>query len=83
MAGHTHQNYYFKDSFGIHHMLLPAILETPPGSDAYGWIDVYEDQLVVTGVGDMASLDLPISGAQGQGRKSTLRSALMRGKDDR
>lgn len=54
-AGHTHQNGYCCDEAGIHHMVLPAVLETPPGRDAYGWVEVRPEGLRVVGVDSMAS----------------------------
>jgi hypothetical protein len=50
MAGHTHQNGYLVDESGIHHLVLPAVLETPPGRDAYGTVEVLADRLVLKGV---------------------------------
>lgn len=57
LTGHTHTNGYYHDDAGVHHIVLPAVLETPPGNDAYGWVDVYEDRLVVTGVDCMQSIE--------------------------
>eukprot|EP00775_Hariotina_reticulata_P008244 gene8244-8434_t len=45
IAGHTHQNGYLVDTAGIHHLVLPAIVETPPGRDCYGWVEVFRDRL--------------------------------------
>ena len=55
-AGHTHQNGYFCDEAGVHHIVLPAVLETPPGRDAYGWVEVWPEGLRVRGVDTMASM---------------------------
>lgn len=59
MAGHTHQNGYLLDEHGIHHLVLPAVLETPPGRDCYGHVDVWEDRIEIQGVDTMMSLHLP------------------------
>lgn len=50
IAGHTHQNGYLVDAEGIHHMVLPGVVETAPGRDAYGVVEVYEDRLLLKGV---------------------------------
>ena len=42
--------------WGIHHLVLPAVLETPPGRDAYGVMEVWEDRIVLRGVDTMMSL---------------------------
>lgn len=59
MSGHTHQNGYVLDEFGIHHVVLPAVLETPPGRDCFGHVEVYEHGLELHGVDTMMSLSLP------------------------
>jgi manganese-dependent ADP-ribose/CDP-alcohol diphosphatase len=50
IAGHTHQNGYLVDEAGIHHMVLPGVVEAPPGRDCYGIVDVFGDRLVLNGV---------------------------------
>lgn len=45
---------------GIHHIVLPAVLETPPGRDCYGHVEAYADRLVLHGVDTMMSLECPI-----------------------
>jgi manganese-dependent ADP-ribose/CDP-alcohol diphosphatase len=50
IAGHTHQNGYLVDQAGIHHMVLPGVVEAPPGRDCYGIVDVFGDKLVLNGV---------------------------------
>lgn len=41
ISGHDHEGGYFKDSFGIHHIIPPAPLECDLGDVAYGYISVY------------------------------------------
>lgn len=60
IAGHTHQNGYYLDAAGIHHVVLPAVLETPPARDCYGWVDVYDHALHLHGVDTMMSLELQV-----------------------
>lgn len=50
IAGHTHQNGYLVDEAGVHHMVLPGVVEAPPGRDCYGVVEVYTDRLVLKGV---------------------------------
>ena len=50
IAGHTHQNGYLVDDSGIHHMVLPGVVEAPPGRDCYGVVEVFEDRLELKGV---------------------------------
>lgn len=49
LAGHDHKGGYSVDSHGVHHRVLEAALECPPGTDAYGHIDVYHDRLSLSG----------------------------------
>lgn len=58
LAGHSHTGGYTKDSHGVHHRVLEAILECPPGTDAFGHIDVYEHRISLVGVGRMESADM-------------------------
>ncbi|KAH7446122.1 hypothetical protein KP509_01G040100 [Ceratopteris richardii] len=55
LAGHAHKGGYTRDSHGVHHRVLEAILECPPGTDAFGHIDVYEDCITLVGVDRMDS----------------------------
>ncbi|PRQ17193.1 putative hydrolase [Rosa chinensis] len=58
LAGHDHKGGHSIDSRGVHHRVLEAALECPPGTDAYGYIDVYDDKLLLTGTDRMASTDM-------------------------
>ncbi len=60
MAGHTHQNGHVHDEWGIHHVVLPAVLETPPGRDCFGEVLVFCDRIELRGVDAMMSLNLPL-----------------------
>ncbi|PIK45455.1 putative manganese-dependent ADP-ribose/CDP-alcohol diphosphatase [Apostichopus japonicus] len=57
-CGHTHLQGYAVDGHGIHHVVLPGIIETPPGQNGYATVHVYPDRLDVRGVGLMPSLTL-------------------------
>ena len=47
----------------MHHRVLDAVLETEPGKDCYGWIDVYNNYLDLVGVGDLQSQKMPFGEA--------------------
>jgi manganese-dependent ADP-ribose/CDP-alcohol diphosphatase len=50
-CGHDHDGGYFRDKHNIHHITFPAVLETPPNSNAYATVKVYKDHVSVVGVG--------------------------------
>lgn len=58
LAGHAHTGGYSVDSHGIHHRVLEAALECPPGSDAFGYINVYQDRLTLSGTDRMTSTEM-------------------------
>eukprot|EP00879_Flechtneria_rotunda_P008922 GHRR01009342.1.p1 GENE.GHRR01009342.1~~GHRR01009342.1.p1 ORF type:complete len:381 (+),score=139.15 GHRR01009342.1:401-1543(+) len=72
MAGHTHQNGYMLDEAGIHHIVLPAVLETPPGRDAHGWVEVWQDMLLLQGVDTCMSYEIQLSSAAMQRQQIVL-----------
>ncbi|KAM6898507.1 manganese-dependent ADP-ribose/CDP-alcohol diphosphatase [Lycodopsis pacificus] len=52
MAGHDHDGGYYQDKdTGVHHMTLAGVIETPPDSNAFGTVSVYEDRMVLKGNG--------------------------------
>ena len=57
------QDGYTIDKHGVHHRVLDAVLETEPGKDCYGWIDVCSDHLDLAGVGDLDSQKMPFGTA--------------------
>lgn len=57
-AGHDHKGGYAIDSRGVHHRVLEAALECPPGSNAFGHVDVYHDRLSLIGSDRMASTEM-------------------------
>ncbi|KAK4382023.1 Manganese-dependent ADP-ribose/CDP-alcohol diphosphatase [Sesamum angolense] len=48
LAGHTHKDGYSVDSYGVHHRVLEAALECPPGTNAFGYVDLFPDRLLLT-----------------------------------
>ncbi|XP_017548624.1 manganese-dependent ADP-ribose/CDP-alcohol diphosphatase isoform X2 [Pygocentrus nattereri] len=51
MAGHDHDGGYCRDEYGVHHLTLEGVIETPSGSNAFGTVYVYEDKMVLKGKG--------------------------------
>lgn len=52
MAGHDHDGGYHMDNdTGTHHLTLEGIIETPPDSDAFATVSVYEDRMELKGYG--------------------------------
>eukprot|EP00048_Salpingoeca_helianthica_P021991 m.15669 g.15669 ORF g.15669 m.15669 type:complete len:309 (+) comp6734_c0_seq1:775-1701(+) len=56
-AGHDHSGGYELDECGIHHLVLPSVLQTKPGTPCHAVVKVYEDRLVVDGRGAMPSYE--------------------------
>ncbi|XP_038831143.1 manganese-dependent ADP-ribose/CDP-alcohol diphosphatase [Salvelinus namaycush] len=54
MAGHDHDGGYHRDDSGVHYLTLEGVIETPPGSDAFGTVYVYEDRMFLKGYGRMS-----------------------------
>ncbi|CAI5510582.1 unnamed protein product [Closterium sp. Naga37s-1] len=49
IAGHAHFGAYALDARGIHHRILEGAVECPPGTVAFGHVDVYPDRLCIIG----------------------------------
>lgn len=54
IAGHDHDGGYCLDSHGIHYITVPGIIETPPGSHAFGTVQVYEGSMILKGRGSVS-----------------------------
>lgn len=63
-AGHAHSGGYALDAKGIHHRVLEAALECPPGTDAFGRVDVYAAKMCLRGEGRMSSTCMEFSPRQ-------------------
>ena len=61
VTGHDHPGGYARDGRGIHHLVCPAVVEAPPGSNGFATIDVHADRLVVRGTGTFPSYELPFA----------------------
>ena len=59
LAGHTHRDGHHVDDAGLHHRVLASVLECPPGTNAYGHIDVWPHAARLRGVGHVGSTHLP------------------------
>lgn len=52
MAGHDHDGgYHLDQDTGVHHVTVEGVIETPPDSDAFGLVCVYEDRMELKGSG--------------------------------
>ncbi|PRW39318.1 manganese-dependent ADP-ribose CDP-alcohol diphosphatase-like [Chlorella sorokiniana] len=60
MAGHAHMDGMATDEAGIRHRVCKAVLETPPGRECYGIVDVYPDAIHIRGVDTFASEHWPL-----------------------
>ncbi|KAL5544143.1 hypothetical protein UlMin_007927 [Ulmus minor] len=58
LAGHDHKGGHSIDSHGIHHRVLEAALECPPGTDSFGYVDVYDDRISLVGTDRMVSAEM-------------------------
>ena len=55
-AGHAHRQGQHTDENGVHHHVLPALLETAPEEGAcHGFVTVCEEGILIDGVGALAS----------------------------
>ena len=59
LAGHTHREGHHVDEAGVHHRVLPSVLECPPGANAFGHVEVWPHGARLRGSGLMASTPLP------------------------
>ncbi|XAR67965.1 CDP-glycerol diphosphatase [Bertholletia excelsa] len=58
LGGHDHKGGHSIDSHGVHHRVLEAALECPPGTDAFGHVDVFDDRLLLFGTDRMLSTEM-------------------------
>ncbi|EYU22196.1 hypothetical protein ABFS82_09G013000 [Erythranthe guttata] len=58
IGGHAHKGGYAVDSYGVHHRVLEAALECPPGTNAFGCVDLFSDGLFLTGKDRLASQEM-------------------------
>ena len=58
LAGHCHDGGYFKDNSNIHHLTFKAIVETHPSSNSYATFKVFDDRILVDGVGEIPKFEI-------------------------
>ena len=51
LAGHCHEGGYYYDEKRIHHITLQAIVECEPDINAFATVHVYNQHLVIEGIG--------------------------------
>lgn len=57
-SGHDHQGGYFRDKYNVHHITFAAIVETPPNSNAYATVKVYNNKVSIEGVGKIDNYEI-------------------------
>lgn len=55
LSGHTHETGYSVDKHDIHHITIPGIVETPPGSNDFATVDVFNERIEVHGNGSIGN----------------------------
>ncbi|CAF5112529.1 unnamed protein product, partial [Rotaria sp. Silwood1] len=55
IAGHDHACGYYCDHKNIHHLTLPAIVESEPNTNAFVTVHVYREYLLIEGVGNIGT----------------------------
>ncbi|XP_054153439.1 manganese-dependent ADP-ribose/CDP-alcohol diphosphatase-like [Oppia nitens] len=60
LSGHSHSSGYTLAN-GVHYITFHGIVETPPDTEAFASVSVYEDRLVIEGYGYEKSRVLPFS----------------------
>ncbi|KAH0629550.1 hypothetical protein JD844_011702 [Phrynosoma platyrhinos] len=58
IVGHLHYGSYCLDSHGVHHLTLEGIIATPPESNAFGTIYVYNDRMILKGSGSVPDQEM-------------------------
>lgn len=61
LAGHDHPGKYFLGNNGVHYVTLEAMLEAPPNSTSYAFLDVYDHVAELHGVGTASSRRMRVS----------------------
>ncbi|XP_068118334.1 manganese-dependent ADP-ribose/CDP-alcohol diphosphatase isoform X2 [Hyperolius riggenbachi] len=51
LSGHDHDGGYSEDTYGIHHITVNGVIETPPDSQAFATMEIYEDRMELRGRG--------------------------------
>ena len=52
--GHDHRGGYSVNQ-GVHYVAFEAVLESPEDSTAYAFVDLFSDEMIITGFGTVAT----------------------------
>jgi len=58
LAGHDHDGGYFRDRKNIHHITFQAIIESDPNTNSFGTLHVYNDCILIEGVGRISTYQI-------------------------
>ncbi len=61
LAGHDHDGGFAWDTCGLLHITVPAVIETPPGNQCCGVVEVYKDRVDIVGFGRVPQLTIPLT----------------------
>jgi manganese-dependent ADP-ribose/CDP-alcohol diphosphatase len=74
LAGHTHRDAYHVDDAGVHHRVLSSVLECPPGTNAFGHVEVWAEHAALRGTDRMAATRMPFRPRDGGGLEDAVRA---------
>ena len=60
LSGHYHRGGYKQDKYGIHHMTVPAILETSEDANSFVTIKVFDDRIEFDNRNKLASFTVQL-----------------------
>jgi len=58
LCGHDHSGGYFRDRKNIHHLTLPAIVETDSNTNSFATVHVHPDCILIQGVGCISTYQI-------------------------
>ena len=62
LCGHDHDGgYYLGKSSKIHYITVPSIVEAPPNVNSFAKVKVFNDKIIIEGVGLMQNYEIPFS----------------------
>lgn len=60
IAGHCHEGGHMHDEKNIQHITLNAIVECQGDTNAFATVHVYEDHLIIEGMGSIPNYQIPM-----------------------
>lgn len=58
-SGHDHEGGYFRDKHNIHHLTFAGIIETPPNSNSFATVKIYDNNKIsIEGVGLISNYEI-------------------------